>query len=202
MTLCGTHRVDLERQHKEKQMGRPVNKKYFGKLPDADDPTLAPTSGDTFFNVKVNAQIGAAAESTIAYILAQKGTNKFLVANGAIVNDESMVIGTKYVINAVGNTDWASVGVFGSAYVGKVFTATAAGAGSGTVRLAGTCKLVNAVDGSLGANEMSIMGQLTTGSQRPIRKIFNRIAIDFSGNRYKWSIVDDSTATVLLLTAI
>lgn len=183
-------------------MGRPVNKRYFGKLPDADDPTLAPQSGDTFFNVKVNAQIGAAAESTIAYILAQKGSTKFLVANGAVVNDENLVPGTKYVINAVGSTDWASVGVYGDAYVGKVFTATATGSGSGTARLAGVCKLVNAVDGSLGADEMSIMGQLSNGSQVPVKKIYNRTARDFNNVRYKWTIVDDSTATVLLLTAI
>jgi hypothetical protein len=183
-------------------MGRPVNKRYFGKLPDADDPTLAPTSGDTFFNIAVNAQIGSAAESTIAYILAQKGPNKFLIANGAIVNDESIVAGTKYVINTVGDTDWASVGVYGAAYVGRVFIAAAAGAGTGTVRLAGTCKLVNQPDGSLGANEMSIMGQVTSGTQVRLKKLYNRIAIDFSGNRYKWAIANDSTTTTLTLTAI
>ena len=183
-------------------MGRPINKRYFGKLPDADDPTLYPTSGDTFFNVKVNAQIGSAAESAIAYILAQKGSTKFLVADGATVNDEDLVTGTKYVINAVGDTDWASVGVYGDAYVGKVFTATAAGAGTGTARLAGVCKLVDKADGSLAADEMSIMGQVSNGSQIRVKKLYNRTARDFSNNRYKWTIVDDSTATVLLLTAI
>ena len=183
-------------------MGRPVNKRYFGKLPDADDPTLAPQSGDTFFNVKVNAQIGTAAESAIAYILAQKGSTRFLVADGAIVNDEDLVTSTKYVINAVGNTDWTSVGVQGTAYVGKVFTATAAGAGTGTARLAGVCKLVIETDGSLGANEMSIMGQLSNGSQIPVKKLYNKTARDFNNVRYKWAIVDDSTATVLQLTAI
>lgn len=183
-------------------MGRPVNKRYFGKLPDADDPTLAPQSGDTFFNVKVNAQIGSAAESAIAYILAQKGSTRFLVADGAIVNDEDLVTSTKYVINVVGNTDWTSVGVQGTAYVGKVFTATAAGAGTGTARLAGVCKLVIETDGSLGANEMSIMGQLSNGSQIPVKKLYNKTARDFNNVRYKWAIVDDSTATVLQLTAI
>ena len=185
-------------------MGRPINKRYFGKLPDADDPTLAPKSGDTFFNIGVNVQIGSAAESTIGYILAQKGPKKFLIADGAIVNDEDLVFSppTKYVINTVGDTDWASVGVYGAAYVGRVFIATAAGAGTGTVRLAGTCKLVDQPDGSLGANEMSIMGQLTNGTQIRLKKLYNRIAIDFSGNRYKWAIVDDSTETLLILTLI
>lgn len=183
-------------------MGRPVNKRYFGKLPDADDPTFAPQSGDTFFNVRVNVQIGAATESTIGYILAQKGSAKFLVADGAVVNDENLVTGTKYVINAVGNTDWASVGVKGDAYVGKVFTATAAGAGTGTARLAGVCKLVDKADGSLAADEMSIMGELSSGGQVRVKKLYNRTARDFSNNRYKWAIVDDSTATLLVLTAV
>jgi hypothetical protein len=188
-------------------MGRPVNKRYFGKLPDADDPTLAPTSGDTFFNLEANVQIGSAAESTIGYILAQKGPSKFLVANGATLNDESMATSTKYVINLVGDTNWESVGVYGAAYVGRVFTtpSSLAGAtfGTGTVRLAGTCKLVDAPDGSLSANEMSIMGQIaSSGSQIRIKKLYNRIALDFSGNRYKWTIQDDSSVTALILTAI
>jgi hypothetical protein len=184
-------------------MGRPINKRRFGKLPDADDATFGPLTGDTFFNVEVNVQIGAAAESAIGYILAQKGTNKFLVANGATVNDESVVVGTKYVINALGDTNWASMGVQGDAYVNKVFTATAAGAGTGTVRLAGVCTLVNQPDGGLAANEMSIMGQIaSSGTQVRIKKLFNRTARDFNNVRYKWTIADDSTTTLLLLTAI
>ena len=184
-------------------MGRPINKRRFGKLPDADDATFYPLTGDTFFNIEVNVQIGGAAESAIGYILAQKGTNKFLVANGATVNDESVVVGTKYVINALGNTDWASMGVQGDAYVNKVFTATAAGAGTGTVRLAGVCTLVNQADGSLAENQMSIMGQIaSSGTQVRIKKLYNRTARDFNNVRYKWTIADDSTTTLLLLTAI
>jgi len=32
-------------------MGRPINKRRFGKLPDADDATFYPLTGDTFFNM-------------------------------------------------------------------------------------------------------------------------------------------------------
>ena len=184
-------------------MGRPINKRRFGKLPDADDPTFYPLTGDTFFNLAVNVQIGSAAESTIGYILAQKGTNKFLVADGAIVADESIVASTKYSINTTGDTNWVTVGVQGDAYVNKVFTAAAAGAGTGTVRLAGICTLVDKAAGSLAANEMSIMGQIaSSGEQVRIKKLFNRTARDFNNVRYKWTISDDSTTTLLLLTAI
>ena len=35
-----------------------------------------------------------------------------------------------------------------------------------------------------------------------IRDLRSRIAIDFSGNRYKWTLQDDSTETLIRLTAI
>ena len=76
---------------------------------------------------------------------------------------------------------------------------TPSGTGTGNV---GVCTLVDKADGALGANEMSIMGQLTDGSQIRIKKFYNRTCRDFSDNRYTWEIQDDSTATLLVLTAI
>ena len=46
---------------------------------------------------------------------------------------------------------------------------TAAGAGTGNV---GVCTLVDKADGALGANEMSIMGYITGGSQVRIKKFY------------------------------
>lgn len=57
-----------------------------------------------------------------------------------LVNAGSFVVGQKYVIHALGNTNWASVGA-SSATVGTVFTATAIGSGSG---VANTVFTVNA----------------------------------------------------------
>jgi hypothetical protein len=59
-------------------MGRPINKRYFGLLADADDPRFAPLN-DTFFNITINVQVGSNSETTTGYILKQKSTNKFLV---------------------------------------------------------------------------------------------------------------------------
>ena len=70
------------------------------------------------------------------------------------------------------------------------------GAGTGNV---GVCKLVNAVDGALGANEMSIMGEFN-GQGVLIAKLTNKIAVGFNGIRYKWTVTNDSTTSILSLT--
>ena len=70
------------------------------------------------------------------------------------------------------------------------------GAGTGNV---GVCKLVNAVDGALGANEMSIVGEFN-GQGILIAKLTNKIAVGFNGVRYKWTVTNDSTTSILSLT--
>ena len=70
------------------------------------------------------------------------------------------------------------------------------GAGTGNVSV---CQLVNAADGALGANEMSIMGEFN-GQGIRIAKLTNKIAVDFNGTRYKWTITNDSTTSILSLT--
>jgi hypothetical protein len=53
------------------------------------------------------------------------------------------------------------------------------------------------------ANEMVLKGYVGgSGDGVNIRKVQNRTMIDFNNNRYTWSISDDSTANVLVLTAI
>ena len=70
------------------------------------------------------------------------------------------------------------------------------GAGTGNL---GVCQLVNAADGALGANEMSIMGEFN-GQGIRIAKLTNKIAVDYNGTRYKWSVTNDSTTSILSLT--
>jgi hypothetical protein len=60
-------------------MGRPVNKRYFGKPADADDNVLYPLTGDTFFNVTLAVQVESNAETDSGYILQQRSTTRFLV---------------------------------------------------------------------------------------------------------------------------
>jgi hypothetical protein len=63
----------------------------------------------------------------------------------------------------------------------------------------GVCQLVNKADGALDANEMSIMGEFN-GQGIRIAKLTNKIAVDYNGKRYKWSVVNDSTTSILSLT--
>jgi len=79
----------------------------------------------------------------------------------------------------------------------KLVGATEAGNGQGNV---GVCQLVNKADGNLAANEMSIMGYNAAGQGIRLAKLFNKIVVDFNGNRYKWSVVNDSTTSLISLT--
>ena len=161
--LCGPTAYDLERQ-KEKKMGRPLNKKWFGWLDDADDSTLKPLN-DTFYNITINVQVASNPETESGLILRQKTPKKFLV------NDTKT--GTKK---------------------------TPSGAGTGNV---GICTLVDKAAGALAANEMSIYGYISgTGTPVRIKKLYNRTCRDFANNRYTWQVQEDSTETVIVLTAI
>lgn len=71
----------------------------------------------------------------------------------------------------------------------------------------GVCKLVNkAGDESsavtLAQGEMTIVGYTTSGEAKIIQKMTNKVATDFNGVRYKWSVSDDSTTSILTLTAM
>lgn len=76
---------------------------------------------------------------------------------------------------------------------------TPSGSGTGNV---GVCLLVDKADGDLGENEMSIVGYVSGGSQVRIKKLFNRTCVGFNNVRYKYTIDNDSTASLLTLTAI
>lgn len=137
-------------------MGRPLNKKWFGWLDDADDSTLAPKN-DTFYNITINVQVGSNSESDSGLILSQKSSTKFRV------NDAKDRSGNE-----------------------------------------GICKLVDKASGSLAANEMSIQAVVagTAGTQVRIKKLYNRTCRDFNNNRYTWEIQEDSTETIMVVTAI
>ena len=72
----------------------------------------------------------------------------------------------------------------------------------GTSGNTGVCTLVDKAIGALGANEMILQGFVAGGNGVNIRKVQNRTMIDFNNNRYTWTVTDDSTANVLVLTAI
>jgi hypothetical protein len=75
------------------------------------------------------------------------------------------------------------------------------GSGTGNV---GVVTLVDKAAGSLAADEMSLQGTLSGGGgdQVRIKKLYNRTCRDFNNNRYTWVIQDDSTESIMVLTAI
>ena len=120
-------------------MGRPVNKRYFGDPADAT-------------NITVRAYVGGGIDEQ-AYIVNQKGTNKFTVSNNGA-------------------------------------SATA------------VCRLANVATASIAEGQMVLEAMDSAGQRVAVKKLFNRTAVDFSNNRYTWELEDDSTDTVLRLTAI
>ena len=72
----------------------------------------------------------------------------------------------------------------------------------GTSGNTGVCTLVDKAIGALAENEMILQGFIDGGDVVNIRKLHNRTMIDFNNNRYTWTVDDDSSANVLVLTAI
>ena len=66
------------------------------------------------------------------------------------------------------------------------------------------CTLVNVVAGSLTAGQMRLTGYVGGNGDagRAIQKLTKRIATDFSSNRYKWAVVNDSTNDYIVLTPL
>ena len=69
------------------------------------------------------------------------------------------------------------------------------------------CVLVNKEASNLAAGEMVMTGRVAADSDqatngRRIRKLTKRIATDFNGARYKWSMADDSSSDDILLVAL
>jgi len=67
----------------------------------------------------------------------------------------------------------------------------------------GVCQLVDKATGSLAADEFNITGIISPGGGAVrIKKITRHKATDYSNNRYTWAVEDDSTESILRLTAL
>jgi len=99
----------------------------------------------------------------------------------------------------VGSNSASALGIILSQRSETKFKVDDAADGSGNE---GVCTLVNKATGDLGDNEMSLQGFVDGEGAVYIRKVMNRTMVDFDNNRYTWEIQDDSTANILVLTAI
>ena len=134
--------------------------------------------------IQPRVKIGAAAEAT-GSILRQKGSRKFLVTDGATIQDESMVVGNMYMIATVGTTDWAAVGVLGTPAIGAIFTCDVAGAGTGTVFAVKACTLANTANGSLANDTMTITCTQFNAATFRAKRITNKHVWDFNNVKYR-----------------
>lgn len=146
--------------------------------------------------IQPRVKIGSAAEAT-GSILRAKGSRKFLVTDGATIQDENIVAGKMYMITSVSGTDWSKLGGPLNPIVGAVFVATINGndasftPNNGTVANVGTCTLVDKDNGTLGDNEMTVTCTLPSTSTFRAKRITNKYVMDFSDNKY----IVGSTAT-------
>jgi hypothetical protein len=179
-------------------MANKVNNRYFGQ-----------TGVDATPKLPIRVYNGSAKEG---YIVNQVGARRFKCADDTTTYTDgtnALTVGSQYVIVSVGDSNFAEIGARANA-AGIVFTATATattGGTTGTVYEVITAKLVAGTDSDpTTANTATLVGLTGVGSAnvRPVtlKKINFRTAVDFSGNRYKWSLQDDSSQTLLVLTAI
>ena len=156
---------------------------FYGVVGGASSTATTTTFPRVVVEVNIQLATGSGAGSAAGYILRQKGAHKYLV--GDATARTAVVVGNAYRITVVGNTNWASAGVVGTAAVGTIFTATAniANTGTGRVNLVGVCVLVNA--SSPTAGNMSIAYTDDASSEVYISKLTNKFLLDWAGgNNY------------------
>ncbi len=134
-----------------------------------------------------------ATSSYTGRIIRQKGSHKFLVAaTGATIADDAMIVGQAYQIAVLGTTNWQACGAGSDSAVGDIFTATAAGAGTGEVYAVGQCVLAN--DATPAAGYMAIQFSVGDSSAVYASYITNKWIRDWNGMTYA-SYSDSNTGT-------
>jgi hypothetical protein len=139
--------------------------------------------------VKCRAFITGTGAEDDAYIITQKGTIKYQVATVTAVADEDLVAGQAYRILTVGTTDWVACGASDSnAAIGDIFTATAAGSGTGTAQAVGTCILANEADSALTEGNMNITFSTGDSTAQLISRLTNKFALDYSTPPVRYAV--------------
>lgn len=117
---------------------------------------------------------------TAGVILRQKGSHKYLVATTASIDPENAVAGVALRITAVGDTNWAAMGLSGAAAVGTIFTPTAAASAgtTGTAQEVGVCVLTSDLTPTAGL--MSISYFTGDSTEVAISKLTNKFLLNWT----------------------
>ena len=159
-TYAVTRSVDLKRQHKEKQMGRPLKKDVFGTKVTRTFVSEAGIKVAGYFSGALN---------TDYQIVKQRGAKTFVVMRQATNNFTE----AESIPGSITGTNLR---------IGTLV--------SGTPSANGEIRIQGSTSGTVDQNLVAIA------------KFTKRIATDFSGNRYKWFLENDSSADYIVLTAV
>jgi hypothetical protein len=147
--------------------------------------------------VKITANVNGQQGS--AHIITQKGATKYLVSGENSVNAGSFTPGFSYQILSLGNTNWTAIGAGINPQVGQVFTATGAGAGSGTASDCGQCQLV--ANATINSGQMNMIFNANGGSAYASR-LTNKYIYDSSNTRYAVNFFVAGTTTPITLSGV
>ena len=157
----------------------------------------------TFPVVKITANVNG--QQGNAYIITQKGQTKYLVSGEDSVNAGSFTVGFSYQITSLGNTNWTAIGAGYNPTVGKVFTATGVGSGTGTASDAGQCLLIPDISANLVSGQMN-MAFNANGNTIYASRLTNKYIFDSStpANRYavNFFVSGETTAVPLASVAV
>ncbi len=141
---------------------------------------------------------GPGSAEAAGFIITQKGSRQYLVADATTVNDEDMVVGRSYIIRTVGTTNWTACGASKSnPSAGDIFVCGAAGSGTGTAFEVGVCTLANQATGALSAGNMNIAIFQGDSTDILIKKLTNKYAIDWSNNKYLVNFFTDEGTEII-----
>ena len=125
--------------------------------------------GDSASNsVSLEFEVGAAPADDIRVQSTVAGNGSIVGgARGSSVNATALVVGTSYIINTPGTTDWSLVGAPNNT-AGTIFTATAVGTGTGTANTLGRLPFdrlgaVNLVGSATNFVTIQLLADLDTG---------------------------------------
>ena len=157
---------------------------YLGVVGGLSTSATSATNPIILPQVNISTADGNSTGAGNGRIIRQKGSHKFLVAYvAAATNDEDLIVGQAYSIASVGTTNWAACGAGSSTVaVGDIFTATAAGSGTGTAYPVGQCVLSNT--GTPAAGYMSIEFSVGDSSAVYASYITNKWIRDWNGMTY------------------
>ena len=141
---------------------------------------------------------GPGSAEAAGFIITQKGSRQYLVADATTVNDEDLVVGRSYIIRTVGTTNWTACGASKSnPAAGDIFVAGAAGSGTGTAYEVGVCTLANEATGALTQGNMNIAIFQGDSTDILIKKLTNKYAIDWSNNKYLVNFFTDEGTEII-----